>query len=147
MYGAKKPQPDSENEVWKYHLDRFADEYRHQLAALSWGLHLQNPASKETLGLDLQPTPHFVFCSQEALETFNRNTDNQMQEAIGLIDAHKPETEVLIIAIGTGQIKLLYFEPDIPPPICFERSQETTEALIPQLEEHLKTILEKADSP
>ncbi|MEA5468807.1 hypothetical protein [Spirulina sp. 06S082] len=146
MYGAKKTQPDSENEVWKYHLDRFTDEYQHQLAALSWGLHLQNPESQETLGLDLQPSPHFVFCSREALEILNRNTDNQLQEAIGLIDAHKPETEVLIIAIGAGQIKLLYFEPDVPPPTCFERSQETTEALIQQLETCLKTIMEKTGS-
>ena len=139
-------QPNGSNEAWKYRLDRFSDEYGRQLAALSWGLHLDNPDREATLGLDLQPTPHFVFCSREAIENLNRNTKNQLQETIGLIDAHQPETEVLIIAIGVGQIKLLYFEPEIPPPICFEQCQQTTEEIACQLEECLATLLEGAIS-
>ncbi|MGK7926607.1 MAG: hypothetical protein AB4290_15440 [Spirulina sp.] len=139
-------QPNAGNEAWKYRLDRFADEYQQQLAALSWGLHLQNPNGEETLGLDLQPTPHFVFCSREAIENLNRNTGNRLQETIGLIDAHQPETEVLIVAIGAGQIKLLYFEPDVPPPICFKQLQQTPEEILRELEEGLKTRLEGASS-
>ncbi len=139
-------QPNAGNEAWKYRLDRFADEYQQQLAALSWGLHLQNPNGDETLGLDLQPTPHFVFCSREAIENLNRNTGNRLQETIGLIDAHQPETEVLIVAIGAGQIKLLYFEPDVPPPTCFKQLQQTPEEILRELEEGLKTRLEGASS-
>lgn len=134
-------QPNGENEAWKYRLDRFSDEYAHQLAALSWGLHLENPDHEETLGLDLHPTPHFVFCSREAIERLNRNTGNRLQETIGLINAHQPEKEVLIIAIGAGQIKLLYFEPDIAPPTCFEQSEQGTEEIARELEERLISIL------
>ncbi|MBP0021188.1 MAG: hypothetical protein J7647_27000 [Cyanobacteria bacterium SBLK] len=133
-------QPNGENEAWKYRLDRFSDEYGCQLAALSWGLHLENPDREETLGLDLHPAPHFVFCSREAIETLNRNTGNRLQETIGLIDACQPEKEVLMIAIGAGQIKLLYFEPEIPPPICFEQSGQTIEEIARELEERLMAI-------
>ncbi|MEM9541038.1 MAG: hypothetical protein AAGA60_16240 [Cyanobacteria bacterium P01_E01_bin.42] len=140
-------QPNGENEAWKYRLDRFSDEYGQKLAALSWGLHLENPEREETLGLDLQPAPHFVFCSRDALETLNRNTGKRLQETIGLIDAYQPDKEVLIVAIGAGQIKLLYFEPETPPSTCFEQSEQTIEEIARELEDRLAALFAGVGAP
>jgi len=42
--------------------------------------------------------------------------------------------EVAIVAIGDGQVKLIYFQPDLSPPECFDRLEVDLDTLIQQLE-------------
>ncbi len=122
---------------WRSQLDRFAKTHQPELAALAWGLWLQNGDRQGTLGLDLKPTPHFVYCPKSAIEQLNRQTDSKLQEVLGIVDNHQPEVEVLIIGIGDGQIKLIQFEPQPPPPACFEQMGLSVDALLDRLEQEL----------
>lgn len=124
-------------EKWRSQLDRFVKENQKELAALAWGLQQEWGETENTLGIDLKPQPHFVACSREAIEKLNDNVNGQIQEILGLIDGYNPEKEVLILAIGDGQIKLLHFQPQIPPPTCFQETQEDIDALINLLEARL----------
>jgi hypothetical protein len=135
-------QPERAEDKWKHQLDRFARDNQQELAALSWGLHLERGESDDTLGIDLQPKPHFVYCPKEAIEKLNRNVENHLQEILGIVDAHQPEKEVLIIGIGNDQIKLIQFEPEPPPPACFEQVGKDVNTLLEQLEQRLKEQLE-----
>lgn len=127
-------QPEIPQPKWLHQLDKFVKAHQQELAALSWGLWQQNGNSNGTIGIDLQPKPHFVYCPQSAIEKFNDNVDNKLQEILGLIDNHKPEVEVLMIGIGKEQIKLIYFEPEIPPPVCFEQLNQHVDGLMDLLE-------------
>ncbi|MDY7014021.1 MAG: hypothetical protein SVX43_10575 [Cyanobacteriota bacterium] len=140
MMNFGSPPPNTGDEAWKYRLDRFARDYAKDLAALAWGFSLEWGKEGEMLGIDLKPTPHFVSYSRAAIEQLNRNTDGQLQEILGLIDSHRPEKEVLYIAIGDGQIKLIHFAPDPPPPACFEEVATHIADLIDELEGHLLGI-------
>ncbi|HEY9652533.1 MAG TPA: hypothetical protein V6C95_17880 [Coleofasciculaceae cyanobacterium] len=136
MFG--RPQPERAEDRWKSQLDRFAKEHRKELAALSWGLVLERgEGNSDTLGIDLQPTPHFVYCPRTAIEQLNQNVENHLQEILGIIDGHKPEKEVLIIGIGNDQIKLIQFEPEPPPPDCFQQIGKDVDTLLGQLEQDL----------
>lgn len=135
MFG--KPQPEKAEDKWKHQLARFAKDYQQELAALAWGLHLENQESQDTLGIDFQPTPHFVYCPKKAIEELNRKADDQLQEILGIVDAHQPEKEVLIIGIGNDQIKLIQFEPQPSPANCFEQVGKNVDALLGELEQHL----------
>lgn len=139
MFG--RPQPERVEDQWKHQLDRFARENQQELAALSWGLHLERGESDDTLGIDLQPKPHFVYCPKDAIEKLNRSVDNHLQEILGIIDAHQPEKEVFIIGIGNDQIKLIQFEPEPPPPTCFEQVGKNVDTLLEQLEQRLQEYL------
>ncbi len=130
-------QPNTGKEKWRSQLDRFVRENEKQLAALAWGLQQEWGDLDNTLGIDLKPKPHFVACSREAIEELNRNTNGQIQEILGLIDGYKPEREVSIVVIGDGQIKLIYFQPKLDPPTCFEEIAEDIDTLISILEERL----------
>jgi len=143
MIGFDSPQPNTEQAQWKYRLDRFADDNRVELAALVWGMFGREGDKSRILGIDLKPTPHFVSCPLEAIETLNRDVDNQLQEILGLVDGHDPDREVLILGIGDGQIVLLDFEPDPPPPTCFERVSEDLETLFDKLELRLVDALDR----
>lgn len=127
-------QPDRSQPKWLHKLDKFVKAHKNELAALSWGLWQQNGNSKGTIGIDLQPKPHFVYCPHEAIEKFNENVDNKLQEILGLVDNHKPEAEVLMIGIGKEQIKLVYFEPETPPPVCFQQVSRDVDGLLDFLE-------------
>ncbi|HAG85234.1 MAG TPA: hypothetical protein DCL61_29820 [Cyanobacteria bacterium UBA12227] len=140
MFG--KPQPERLEDKWKRQLDRFVKENQKELAALSWGLFLEKGESDETLGIDLQPTPHFVYCPRGAIEKLNQNVENYLQEVLGIIDAHQANKEVLMIGIGNDQIKVIQFEPEPPPPNCFEQVGKDVDTLLTQLEECLKEKLE-----
>ena len=131
------PKPIGEDEKWRSQLDRFVKANQPQLAALSWGLYLEKGESDDTLGIDLQPTPHFVFCPKPAIEKLNSQVNNQIQEILGFIDAHKPEKEVLMIGISNGQIKLIQFQPEPPPPVCFEQVAADVDTLLEKLEQLL----------
>jgi hypothetical protein len=135
MFG--RPQPERPEDRWKHELERFAREHQHELAALSWGLFLERGESDDTLGIDLQPTPHFVYCPKTAIEDLNRRVQNHIQEILGIIDAHNPEKEVLIVGIGNDQLKLIQFEPEPAPPACFEQMAEDVDTLLKRLEQRL----------
>lgn len=139
MFG--RPQPERAEDQWKHQLNRFARENQQELAALSWGLHLEKGESDETLGIDLQPKPHFVYCPKKAIEQLNQRVENHIQEILGIVDAHNPEKEVLIIGIGNDQIKLIQFEPEPPPPACFEQVGKDVDTLLSQLEQSLEKQL------
>ncbi len=135
MFG--RPQPERAEDRWKHQLARFVDNNKEELAALSWGLFLERGESDDTLGIDLQPQPHFVYCPKLAIEELNRKVQSHIQEILGVIDAHKPEKEVLIIGIGNDQLKLIQFEPDPPPPTCFEQVAADVDTLLARLEQRL----------
>ncbi|HBB33738.1 MAG TPA: hypothetical protein DDZ80_01220 [Cyanobacteria bacterium UBA8803] len=142
MFAFGKPQPERPEDKWKRQLARFAKEHQQELAALSWGLFLEKGASDDTLGIDLKPTPHFVYCPKEAVEKLNRNVDNYLQEILGIIDGHKPEQEVLIVGIGNDQIQLIQFAPEPLPPVCYEQLGKDVDTLLAELEQLLKEQLE-----
>lgn len=130
-------QPDTPQPKWLHKLDKFVKAHHIELAALSWALWQQNGDSQGTIGIDLQPKPHFVYCPKEAIKKFNDNVDNKLQEILGLVENHKPEVEVLMIGIGKEQIKLVYFEPETPPPVCFEQVNQDADGLMDLLEERM----------
>ena len=136
------PQPETPENKWRQQLTQFARDNQQELAALAWGLFLERGESDETLGIDLNPTPHFVYCPKTAIEELNRKASNQLQEILGVVDAHKPEKEVLIIGIGNDQLKLIQFEPEPPPSICFEQVGKDVDTLLEQLEQRLTQQLE-----
>lgn len=126
--------PNKDKNNWQHQLNKFVRNNQKELAALAWGLHLEKGETDETVGIDLKGTPKFVYCSKAAIETLNRNVDGKIQEILGLIDGYKPELEVLMIAIGDGQIKLVYFQPEISPPDCFEQLGQDVDNLLEILE-------------
>ncbi|MDJ0518466.1 MAG: hypothetical protein QNJ74_20150 [Trichodesmium sp. MO_231.B1] len=126
--------PNKKSNNWQHQLDKFVRDNQKELAALAWGLNLENGETDETIGIDLKGKPKFVYCSKAAIETLNQNVDGKIQEILGLIDGYKPELEVLMIAIGDGQIKLVYFQPEISPPNCFEELGQNVDALLEILE-------------
>ena len=135
------PQPIGE-EGWRQQLNRFVQAHQQELAALAWGLFLEKGESDDTLGIDLEPSPRFVFCPKAAIETLNSNVNNQIQEILGFIDGHKPEKEVLIVGIGNGQIKLIQFEPKPTPPECFEQVAADVDTLLERLEQSLSQYVQ-----
>ena len=126
------PQKNQNN--WQHQLDKFVKANQKELAALAWGLNLEKGETDKTIGIDLKGTPKFVYFSKAAIETLNRNVDGKIQEVLGLIDSYRPEIEVLMIAIGDIQIKLVYFQPEISPPNCFEQLGHNVDALLEILE-------------
>jgi len=139
LFGNAQPQGE---QGWRQQLDRFVQANQQELAALAWGLFLEKGESDDTLGIDLEPSPRFVFCPKAAIETLNSNVNNQIQEILGFIDGHKPEKEVLIVGIGSGQIKLIQFEPNPTPPICFEQLALDVDSLLERLEQSLSEYVQ-----
>ncbi|WP_414754811.1 hypothetical protein [Anabaena sp. CCY 9910] len=135
MFGSTKSE--SGDSKWRGQLDRFVKENQQDLAALFWGLWLENGDSQGTIGIDLQPTPHFVYCPQEAVEKLNNNVENRLQELLGIIEHNQPEIEVLMIGIGRGEIKLIQFAPEPPPPLCFEQVGKDVDGLLELLEQRM----------
>ncbi len=131
MFSSKNNQVQ---EKWRWQLDNFVDENEAKLAALAWGLQQEWGDKNSILGIDLKPQPHFVCCNRESLEKLNLSTKGHLQEILGLIDGYQPEKEVLIIAIGQGQVKLIHFQPQIKPPDSFEAENRDIDRLIKELE-------------
>jgi hypothetical protein len=132
-------QFNTAKDKWRSQLDIFVQKNKQKLAALAWGIQEEWGDLDNILGIDLKPQPHFVACSREAIEELNRNTNQQIQEILGLIDGYKAEQEVIIIAIGEGQIKLIHFQPKLSPPECFQETEADLDTLIKILEEDLAT--------
>lgn len=135
MFGST--QPETGDSKWRSQLDRFVKANQQELAALSWALWLQNGDSQGTIGIDLQPTPHFVYCPQAAIENLNENVENRLQEILGIIAHHQPEVEVLMIGIGKGEVKLIQFAPQPAPPECFAQIGKDVDDLLDLLEQRM----------
>ena len=133
MFDLSDNRPEIAAQKWRSQLDFFVDDFQQQLAALAWGLK-QEWGDNDVLGIDLQPTPHFVACSQEELLKLNRNTRGRLQEILGIVDGYDPDVEVVIIGIGDGQIKLINFQPEISPADCFAATDGDLDRLISSLE-------------
>ena len=142
IFGSTQPHREEQN--WRRQLDQFVKANQQELAALAWGLFLERGESEDTLGIDIEPTPHFVYCPREAIETLNRKVESQLQEVLGVVDAYKPEQEVLIIGIGNDQIKLIQFEPEPAPPICHEQIALDVDTLLERLEQRLTQLIAQA---
>jgi hypothetical protein len=131
------PQPETAENKWRGQLDRFVKNNQLELAALFWGLWLENGNRQGTIGIDLQPTPHFVYCPQTEIEKLNERVENRLQEILGIIDNNKPETEVVMIGIGKGEIKLIQFAPKSSPETCFDEIGKDVDGLLDLLEQRL----------
>jgi hypothetical protein len=138
MFGTTQPQ--SSDNKWRSQLDKFVKNNQTELAALSWALWQENGDTQGTIGIDIQPTPHFVYCPQEALQQLNDKVENRLQEMLGLIKHFKPEVEVLMVGIGNGEVKLIYFQPSITPSLCFQQLGLNVDGLMDLLE---KTMSEQ----
>ncbi|MBD2145865.1 hypothetical protein [Sphaerospermopsis sp. FACHB-1194] len=139
MFSSAKPETGDTK--WRKQLDKFVKENQQELAALFWGLWLENGDSQGTIGIDLQPQPHFVYCPQEAVEKLNVRVENRLQELLGIIDNNKPEIEVLMIGIGKGEIKLIQFAPEPAPQKCFEQVGKDVDTLLDSLEQKMSEQL------
>jgi hypothetical protein len=136
-------QPETEDNKWRRQLDKFVKEHQQELAALFWGLWLANGDSQGTIGIDLKPTPHFVYCPKTEIEKLNEKVENRLQELLGIIDNHKPEEEVVMIGIGNGEIKLIQFAPEPTPPVCFEKLGKDVDSLLELLERGMSEKIER----
>ena len=134
MFDLGNNRPEIAEQKWRSQLDLFVSDYEQQLAALAWGLKQEWQDSDDVLGIDLQPTPHFVACSQASLEKLNRNTRGIIQEILGIVDNHDPAVEVVIIGIGKGQVKLINFQPEPTPEECFAATDGDLDSSIATLE-------------
>jgi hypothetical protein len=130
--------PDDAANQWRFQLDEFAKANRPQLAALAWGFRQEWADTENHLGIDLEPQSHFVSCAKDAVEKLNQRVDSKLQEILGILDGYDPETEVAIIAIAKGQIKLIYFQPDPSPSECFVNAGSDLDSLILDLETKLQ---------
>ncbi|MEO3706097.1 beta-carboxysome assembly chaperone CcmS [Trichormus azollae] len=130
-------QPEKGDNKWRRLLDKFVKANQPELAALFWGLWLENGDTKGTIGIDLQPQPHFVYCPKEAVKNLNERVENRLQELLGIIENNKPEMEVLMIGIGKGEIKLIQFAPEPSPQVCFEQVGKDLDSLLESLEERI----------
>jgi hypothetical protein len=130
-------QPETEENKWRGQLDRFVKDNQPELAALFWGLWLENGNSQGTIGINLLPQPHFVYCPQSEIEKLNERVENRLQELLGIIDNNKPETEVVMIGIGKGEIKLIQFAPKSSPETCFYEVGKNIDELLDSLEQRL----------
>jgi hypothetical protein len=116
----QKP-PDDPANPWRQQLDCFVRANQKALAAIAWGLRQEWGDTDEVLGIDLRPTPHFICCDRADLEILNERVDGQIQEILGVLDGCDPATEVAIVAIGKGQLKLIHYQPEMPPHACFQQ--------------------------
>lgn len=141
MFDLGDNRPEIAEQKWRSQLDFFVTDYEQQLAALAWGLKQEWAESNDVLGIDLQPTPHFVACAQDNLEKLNKNTRGRIQEILGIVDGYDPELEVVIVVIAEGQVKLINFQPETTPADCFAAIDGDLDNLIATLETALNKYI------
>ena len=134
MFNLGNNRPEIAQQKWRSQLDLFVYDYQSSLAALAWALKQEWGENNDVLGIDLKPTPHFVACSMESLEKLNRSTRGQLQEILGIVDGYDIKTEVVVVAIGEGQVKLINFQPESTPADCFAATDGDIDRLINELE-------------
>jgi hypothetical protein len=132
-----KPQLDGKENNWRYQLNKFVKANQRELAALSWGFWLAKGGCQDTLAIDLKPTPHFISCPKAELEKLNQNLDNHIQEILGVVDGYDANKEVVIIAIGNSQIKLIQFLSEPSPPTCYQEIAADVDTLVQLLEQRM----------
>lgn len=135
MFGT--PQLDGKENNWRYQLNKFVKAHQRELAALSWGFWLAKGDRQDTLAIDLKPTPHFISCPKAELEKLNQNLDNHIQEILGVVDGYDANQEVVIIAIGNSQIKLIQFLSEPSPPTCYQEIAADVDTLVQLLEQRM----------
>jgi len=145
MFSSGPTSPDDGTNPWRYQLDQFAKDQQQALAALAYGFHQQWPDKGQYLGLDLQPTPHFISCDPTAIARLNDQVNGRIQELVGILNGYDPTTEVAIFVIGPTQFKLLFFQPDPKPETCFQQIGLAIDALTDQLETALNLKMNKID--
>ena len=128
---------DGKENNWRHQLNKFVKANQRELAALSWGFSLIKGDIQDTLGIDIKPTPHFIACPKADLEKLNQNVNDHIQEILGVIDGHQADKEVVIIGIGNSQIKLIQFQSEPPPPICYQEIAAEFDALVQLLEQRM----------
>lgn len=141
MFDLDNNRPEIAEQKWRSQLDFFVTDYETELAALAWGLKQEWGENEDVLGIDIQPTPHFVACSQDSLKKLNRNTRGRLQEILGIVDGYDPTVEVVIIGIGEGQIKLINFQPEKTPSECLAAIEVDLDRLIETLETALNKYI------
>ncbi|MEY2977803.1 MAG: hypothetical protein RLZZ435_1942 [Cyanobacteriota bacterium] len=141
MFFAGSTLPDDAANPWRYQLDQFAQDQQRVLAALAYGFHQQWPDKSQYLGLDLQPTPHFICCDPTVIARLNEQVNHRIQELVGILNGYDPATEVAIFVIGPAQFKLLFFQPEPNPETCFQQLGLAINVLSQQLETALKNTL------
>jgi len=141
MFDLDNNPPEIVAQKWRSQLDFFVTDYEQQLAALAWGLKQEWGESSDVLGIDLQPTPHFIACSQDSLKKLNQNTRGRIQEILGIVDGYDPATEIVVIAIAEGQVKLINFKPETTPRDCFAATDGDLDNLINILEAALNKFV------
>lgn len=147
MFRIGNKELETAENLWRRQLAQFARDNQKDLAALSWGLWLERQNKEEALGINLKPVPHFVYCSRQAVEELNRKVNNYLGEVLGVIDNHNPEKEVLIIGIGEGQLKLIQFQTEPAPPVCFQQIGADVNTLLDRLEERLSQQMNVLSNP
>ena len=134
MFSPRQNQGNIKDNQWRIEINRFVKEYEKELAAMAWKFLHEWKDHKNTLGIDLKPKPHFVTCHRQAIEKLNDNVNGNLQEILGILDGYNPSEEIVMIAIGEGQIKLINFQPKITPENCFTELNMTLDDLIEKLE-------------
>lgn len=142
MFAFDPTAPDDAAHPWRYRLDQFTKEHQVPLAALAHGFHQQWPDKAQYLGLDLQPTPHFISCDPTAIARLNDQVNGRIQELVGILNGYDPTTEVAIFVVGPTQLKLLFFQPQPTPQDCFEQLGQSLASLTATLEQALATALD-----
>jgi hypothetical protein len=127
-------QGQQPKEKWRSQVDWFVQDHRPQLAALAWGLQQEWQQDGTILGIDLQPQPHFIPCPPTELQTLNKRVGGRLQEILGIINGADLTQEVVILCLGGGQVKLIYFQAEPSPAECFQVHGADLDQLIADLE-------------
>jgi hypothetical protein len=140
MVESENLSPTTDLKTWQ-HFKEFVAENEQLLAALSWRFYQEKEETGEILGLELHPEPHFVACSQHAIETLNQNADNRLREMLGIVEGYKPEEEVLIIGMDRDRLQLVFFVPRPTPPECCEEVGQDLYTLLDEIEAKIAKII------
>ncbi|MGL5034186.1 MAG: beta-carboxysome assembly chaperone CcmS [Microcystaceae cyanobacterium] len=132
--------PDDAANQWRFQLDDFVKVHEQALAALAWGLQTEWQDDQAFLGIDLLPSPHFICWEYADLVVLNDKVQNKIQEILGIVANYDRRREVLLLAIASGQLKLLFFEPALSPAESFEQYNGDLDHLIKELEAALAKI-------
>jgi hypothetical protein len=120
----------------KRKLNQFVRENKESLTALALALQSEWGETKDCLGIDLLPKPHFVRCSREAIETLNQKVDSKIQEILGILDGYKRSEEIAIMAIGRPEIDLIHYKIEGEP----LDSPDNLDSLIQLLETRMQEL-------
>lgn len=137
MFGQNRPPSSREDDNWRVQLNDFVKANQPEVAALAWGLWQEQQDKDIVLGIDIEPKPHFVCCPKSTIEALNRNVDDRLRSMMGVVDGHDPETEVLVLGIGRGEVQAIQFKPEPSPSECFERVGKDVDSLIEILESRM----------